>query len=550
MDKCLYKGVDIFNPLSGKMKYFIDAFTKVYGEEYRSVIEKRLKDANFYFLGGKFSTIILKYKELEREEIKELEQQKGLNPSLIKMKKQSIHERYSLIINIFEDTQKQMDIVTYKYANAVNDLLIKHFNQIRKNNGLEEFPKLQAQKYIYELQDLLTIGKNDFTKKSFLISDSRKKEFTKLFKNLGYNEKDLNGFVKNKKLLKSIFNNSIIHQINQLHQFRNDELNKINFCVADLKYHLKNLNIYKDSKSYEDIGIRYIQNKTNNAAFVVNCVTYDSKFKSLCFCKNALDLTLEDLTHEMGHIIDAFVVESNQDGFYYKSGFELHYHGFTYEGYENSIVPEIGDKNYRQSELFNEMINDYITKKVAQELKNTGKTFTFGEHNKNTKVKYEFGFEVFDDFIEKYQDKIIELKMTVDKNETAYEYFGKENLEKLILIAKEYIERRVDINKMCLNGDPKGYEILEKYKNETKAKIDAIEKKIENHILKQKEKETPKNKIEVNENEVSNNEVNESQTQETNFAKAKLKTKLKSFLNNFSKKEDENKEEIDKEKTL
>ena len=539
MDKCIYKGIDIFNPLSGKIKYFIDAFTKVYGEQYRSVIEKRLKDTNFYFLAGKFSNIILKYKQLEREEIKKVEEQQGLSKSLIELKKKEIHDRYGLIIKIFEDTQKEMDIVTYKYADTSNNILINHLNNIRKKNGLEELPKLQAQKYISSLYDLLFVGKTVFKKKSALLSETRKKDFIKLFKIAGFDGKDINSYVKNKKLINQFFNGSTIQQINQLNNLRNEELNKINFCVADLKYHLKKLNIYKDSKHYEEIGASYIQNKTNNAAFVIHCVSWDSKFLSLCFCKNALELTLEDLTHEMGHIIDSFVVESNQDGYYYKSGFELHYQGFTYEGYQKSIVPEYGTKNYRQAELFNEMINEYITNKVAKELEKTGKVFTLGERQKNAKVKYEYGFEVFEDFLEKYQDKLIEFKMKVDKTESAYEYFGKENLEKLIQIAKEYIEKRVDINTMCLNGDKKGYELWEKYKNETKAKIDAIMKKIENHISKEQAEKTE-----------NSQKIETATYSETPSIKPKFKNKLKSFITAFSKKESEQKDDSGNEKEL
>ena len=131
MDKCLYKGVDIFNPIEGKLKYFIDAFAAVYGEQHRGVIEKRLNNSEYFFLGGKFSNIILKYQDLEKEEIKKIEMNRKLPPRLAKLKKKEIHEKYQFIINVFQETQKNIDITAIKYNNIINDLFICRISYIK-----------------------------------------------------------------------------------------------------------------------------------------------------------------------------------------------------------------------------------------------------------------------------------------------------------------------------------------------------------------------------------------------------------------------------------
>ena len=195
MDKCIYKGVDIFNPIAGKMKYFIDAFVTVYGEHYRPVIEKRLKNANYYFLGGKFSNIILKYQQLEQEEIKKVEKTPNITPALIKLKKKDIHERYQLIINIFKETQKRMDMTSIKYSDAINELILKEINAIRTINKLPVLPKLEAQRHASTYMDLLSVTKTDFVRKKSLFSENKKQEFVNFFKALGYNEKSFNDYL-------------------------------------------------------------------------------------------------------------------------------------------------------------------------------------------------------------------------------------------------------------------------------------------------------------------------------------------------------------------
>ena len=49
---CRVEGVNIFNPIEGKLDKIIDYFVKFYGEKYRERITQRLTHSTFLFLGS------------------------------------------------------------------------------------------------------------------------------------------------------------------------------------------------------------------------------------------------------------------------------------------------------------------------------------------------------------------------------------------------------------------------------------------------------------------------------------------------------------------
>ncbi|MBQ8425304.1 MAG: hypothetical protein IJX17_04715 [Clostridia bacterium] len=500
MDKCIYKGVDIFNPIEGKIQYFVDSFVKIYGEKHRTVIERRLKNAKYFFLGCDFDVIIKKYQELKQEELKKIDNSKNMSPSLKKLKKNEIKEKYDLIIGVFEDTKKKLTEIDERYERAIENYISDRINLVRGFNKKPKLKNEEVKKYVPTLLGLLYFGETEFLKTKNLLSDSRKEQYIKLFNAMGYEEKDINGYYRNRKLLDDIFDRQTIRQLNYWSGTKKEEINKANFCVAEMNYHLSNLQIYGSDDEYFKLCSEFIKNLTGNSAFVVNCLSEDSKFNTLCLCKNALELTVEDLVHEMGHIIDSFVVDSSQSGYFYKNGYEIHYHGFTAAAKKNSEF-DPKSKKYRNSELFNEMVNEYICLKVADEFKKTGKTVAFKNRTKGAKILYQFGFEVFEDFLEKYQDKLIEFKLSVDKNEKAYKYFGESNFKKLTLMVRDYINKRSELNLRAYRGDKSAFDEIEQIKLKTKLEFAKLEKEIEEHIEKEKLKQEKEEAEKLNDKE-------------------------------------------------
>lgn len=484
MDKCLYRGIDIFNPIEKNIKYYIDAFAKVYGEKYRPVIERRLKQAHYYFLGGNFDTAIEVYRLKEKEELDNLKRY-NISPSLTKLKEKEIHDRYQTIINVFLKSKQKAEDINSRYSVALNDFLARRINVIRNNKGLPDINSRDNQVLGAIFYNILRLGKTNLIQYSDrLLTEAHKNQYTMLFSSLGYNEKNFESYLKNRQLLSEVFDSTVIRILHALNNEKAKELDKINFCVTDLNHELEKLNIHGGCSVYAQAGSEFIQNKSGTSAFVINCLTMNSEFKSLCFCKNALELSLEDLVHEMGHIIDAFVIESNKNIFYYKSGYELHYYLLNSQGAHECNIPRYGEKGYRKNEMFNEMVNEFVALKVYEELKKNDKQFVFGSRSKDYIIKYAYGFEIFKDFLNKHYKKLIEFKMGADRNQPAYAYFGEKNLEKLTEIAREYIETREELNRKLFLGDKHAKKQIERLFVKCKAKVAFIEKAIDKRLEK------------------------------------------------------------------
>ena len=491
MNKCIYKGIDIFNPLDGNMKYFVDAFTTVYGEKYRSVIEKRLSSAKYFFLGGDFDFIIKAYQQRQQEELDKLDTYK-INKNLKLLKTREITNKYQHIINIFKKSKAQSEEIKTRYHKARINLLSNFFENTRTKNKLPALTPARTTEYALIWLDLLKLGSEKLKNNKILISEQKKEKYISLFKAMGYEAKDFEGYLKNKKLTSILFSKYVIETLINWETLQTNEENKANICTADLIEQLNELQIYGGNQPYIDLGTDYIKGQSPNSAFAVTCLSKTSSFTSLCFCKNGINLCIEDLTHEMGHIIDSFVVESNKQGFYHKCGFETHYYPLTPEA--NQISHNMQQSaDYRIFELFNEMINEYICLQVAQQIKNSGKTIVYGE--RKGKSKYQFGFEIFEDFLKKYQQKLIDLKMQVDKQDAAQQYFGEQNLKDLALLAKSYIDQRSVLNLRAYNRDKSAFKEIESLKIQAKQKLAQIEQNIESHINQSKNLEASQSQL-------------------------------------------------------
>ena len=126
------------------------------------------------------------------------------------------------------------------------------------------------------------------------------------------------------------------------------------------------------------------------------------------------------------------------------------------------------------------MINEYICLQVSNEVKKSGKTIVYGE--RKGRSRYSYGFEIFEDFLKKYQSKLIDFKMLVDKQDGAKEYFGEQNLKDLATLAKQYINIRAELNLKRCNHIEGVKEEIEQFKLQSRLALAEIEKRIEEHI--------------------------------------------------------------------
>ena len=478
MSNCTYGNIDIFNPIDGKLNIFIDAFTSVYGETYRELIAKRLSNAQYFFLGGKFSNIVLKFRELISVETEKIKNDNSLTNKQKQEAIDLVNNKYEPIIKIFIDTQKELDIINFKYTNASENLLARQINNLRKENKLPELSSKEVYKFTQIYNDLIVLNKNNLQSSIKLLSDKKRQSYDNLIKVMGFKNKNLNDLVKNKSLKNDIFNEYLLYNLLNLNQEKTKEINQVNFCIADFYYQIDKLNLTSDVAKLKKIGSSHINNNSVASAFVTYASQNNEHILPICFCKNALELPIEDLTHELGHIIDSSIIENTKEGIYYKIGFELFYKDKI--GYYNEKNNKI---NNNDGMLFNEMVNEYICQKVSKIIEQNNKSIVLWKRTSET--TYALGFEIFDDFLEKHFKRLIECKLSSDKNEKTYEIFGKKNFEELTKIAREYITERKELYQKSLTQDINVKTQIESLKKKMKLQVIAIEKKINKNLEKQ-----------------------------------------------------------------
>ena len=369
MSNCTYGNIDIFNPIDGKLNIFIDAFTSVYGETYRELIAKRLSNAQYFFLGGKFSNIVLKFRELISVETEKIKNDNSLTNKQKQEAIDLVNNKYEPIIKIFIDTQKELDIINFKYTNASENLLARQINNLRKENKLPELSSKEVYKFTQIYNDLIVLNKNNLQSSIKLLSDKKRQSYDNLIKVMGFKNKNLNDLVKNKSLKNDIFNEYLLYNLLNLNQEKTKEINQVNFCIADFYYQIDKLNLTSDVAKLKKIGSSHINNNSVASAFVTYASQNNEHILPICFCKNALELPIEDLTHELGHIIDSSIIENTKEGIYYKIGFELFYKDKI--GYYNEKNNKI---NNNDGMLFNEMVNEYICQKVSKIIEQNNKS--------------------------------------------------------------------------------------------------------------------------------------------------------------------------------
>ena len=120
MEKLFFNGVDIFNPLQGKMDKVIDYFVNFYGEKYRERITEKLMNTTFIFLPqiDRFDKIT--YFSLL------LEKQFKIENELFK----SVGERYR--VDLFDEYGEHVPI----------DLIARSRDKFKNNQPMDEYEKV------------------------------------------------------------------------------------------------------------------------------------------------------------------------------------------------------------------------------------------------------------------------------------------------------------------------------------------------------------------------------------------------------------------------
>lgn len=409
MQQISMNGVKLYNPIESKMPNIIDSFVAVYGEKYRIQITQKLNNAIYFNYGG------------------------GGEAQFLEQKMKELSERRTNIVNLFYD----------KYGFDINEAV--HFDV----NNAEEFKfkpgikfgilkkaarmaKLQFVNTPVGFKELLSDPAN-VEKIKQEVSGIKCDNIIELYQDVMFKMGDV-------KTLKTNYIN-IERKADSQEDFR----------VTEIKETFKVLQINDDKalKSSVDYA-KYGMGSTS--AFVRVVESDDNSEYSICNLPNAINSDSWLTIHELGHVIDNVSVMQGSKKIN-KSGFDI-YESIP-EGAKHCKINDNGEltdytvdemqENHgkRQYEILNEVINDYITKKVTAHFERGGDRIGLREVKKGDKHSiYVNGFDVFGEFIDRHFDKIIECKMSDDILKTAGEYFGYDNLNRLAKMASKYVYKR------------------------------------------------------------------------------------------------------------
>ena len=103
------------------------------------------------------------------------------------------------------------------------------------------------------------------------------------------------------------------------------------------------------------------------------------------------------------------------------------------------------DTKKRDVEMFNEVINEYFAKKVAELMRKKGITTSQSTKKSEPDSSYVRGFPLLVDFIEKHIDVIIESK--ISSSFASIESLGEQELEEIIDATNEFFTQSTDFKK-------------------------------------------------------------------------------------------------------
>ncbi len=474
------EGINLYNPIEGKLDKIIDYYVDFYGEKYRDRIKDRLENSVFIFSDtlDLQSTPVKQYFEYANNMMIEAFEQ-ALNNAGIAIKFGS------------EDIAGQMQIMTSLAGKGLNDLNAKDIEFLKQfkalaNKDLTCFfdDKAKKDEYLNKFQiidDIFKTGydefiegcKRDSQKLDYVDSEALKKN------ELNYKTRCIKLFAraisKNLKIPTSEENLKIIAKYTPyIIKYLSKERVDVNIFKGLLKLsdRYKNAHVdnileifdmckrswqkYQDEKNFQDYIVKadigdklsFIKNKlylgdekvesikdfillkdTKIKGFTVVGSEIDNPDKVACVVVNRSYLFLYDdvAVHEMNH---AIMTNSKYKDGILQQKIGLHKYDI------NLIENETQFYNGFYVGL-NEVINEYISQKVVKKMHEDN--FRIG-YLRDTDVIYRSTFPLVGEFIEENMDAIVDICMSEDIN-VIDKYFVREDFDDLAMIIKELLDK-------------------------------------------------------------------------------------------------------------
>lgn len=316
---------------------------------------------------------------------------------------------------------------------AIGNYLQKH-KKTAANISDEDLNKLANTFYA-----ILQIGANEFIDRN-QFSEFEKRQYIALFNYLGFDFGDnMIEYQTNKKLVLTLFNNSIFNQVVKL--TKNAAINtcKANPYIQDAFKTIGNLNIKGGNIAVASALLDFACNNSLQAAVAVQYIdNLTNELKYVCIFPDSLSTNDIIIFHELNHVVEADTLLIKKNMYVGKTGFDImnvkfYNKDFDFKQLKAKTTTNI--KLNRDNELISEVINDYFAIQINNLAKKDKKYYTYGKDNPSI---YSICHGIMNNFIKKYKKEIIACRMS--KNYESFKnYIGPAHFSSLSNLIQNFI---------------------------------------------------------------------------------------------------------------
>ncbi len=479
------EGINLYNPLEGKLDKVIDYFVEFYGEQFREKIEERLKNTIFIFvdrLNAESSPIKLYFEYVNNNKLKEIEG---------KLRDKGI----LMTFNTF-DIEKQMEEMKMLQKKNFIDLdendkkFLKQFDTLASKDDLEEHFKSDDNKiefinYFEKINSILNEDYNELCEKIKLgyIDENAKNKNNKLFlsqcanlfgkaliKYLNIdptieNKKEIIKYVplinkyllrEHKALLRGEFEEFDVNIFKGLLQlsdkFKDSSIENV-LGIFDMCKD-KFINLYEDKmaqeyilkaglgQKVEDIKNKYFMGdyeETSIKDFITQKCSMSkgftildaekanpNKIASIIVVNSYMGLSDDVIIHEMNHAVSTNSSFSNN-----KLHHKIGIHKYDY----NVLNGDVTAYNEDYGSL-NEVFTEYTAQKIVKKMHEDNFKIGYFDHEG---VSYRIAFSFLEEFFEENMKELIDI-YTSEDIDTINKYFDREEFDGLTKLIKELFD--------------------------------------------------------------------------------------------------------------
>jgi len=418
--KFILNGVDVFNPIEGKLEDITKCFIQVLGEKYRNKIVNNFKNITFIFVP-----------------------QVGSLPMRVQL--EDYIDDYNIpdeILKIDEGLSNSED----EYMDACYHKIIKHMAQI-KNMSYEDILK-DKKIYIYA-DDYFSLIDYDLSNlhDNLHLTQSTKNDFIKLLNYLGFDYgSNFDEYIHNSKIKRTIFNEQLLKDLEKENLNKNKSIIKKLPYLAENVSRIKNLNAQNGSFELIDNLILFELEDYNTLAY---CQAYkkagdDDRMHHICVFPWAVNGNDENIIHELTHAASTSIIKIIDGNTFVKNGIDEEQDSEEFKDYNEDNYKRISDdSNFKNIELLNEVIVEFFANKVYENLKKKNITINICDQSNKDLVSYVKCFSFIKPFMSKNEEILKDCLMS-DDHTMIYRVMGNDNVEQLANLLKTYFGLRND----------------------------------------------------------------------------------------------------------